>query len=165
MAAIAVGAGGTLQSATVEGQIGELAQLIANWQKNTTLNPQEFSRITTSGGSNFESIGISYNFPLTAVPAAGGGYVYQATEFLISPPFTPGSGGTINDPGPLGYFFRLIQHAQELESPLQAGVGSIDRIGGSLNINNKTFAGTTTLFCTPSISASGAVVLTPVEYL
>jgi len=165
MAAITVGSGGTLKAGTVEGQIGELAVLINAWQQDAVKNPTGLSYINVTAPTNMRSLTIAYNFPVTAVAATGGGFTYQAQEFLTTPGFSSGSGGTITDNTTLGYFYRLIQHAQELEAPLQGGANSTDAIDGTLNINSKTFTGTTTLLCTPTISNTGAIILTPDEYL
>lgn len=166
MAAITPGSGGTLKASTVEGQIGELSALLNQWQTDAAKNPTGLNYITVSAPSSLRAIAIGYSFPVQAIAAVGGGFTYEAQEYLTTPGFSAGSGGTITDNTTLGYFYRLIQHAQELESPLQTGTNAIDRIGGSLNINSKLFTGTTTLLCTPSLDAStGAIVLTPDEYL
>lgn len=162
MAAITPGTGGTLKAVTVESQIGELAILLNQWQQDTAKNPDGRNYIQVSAPSNMRSLTIGYSFPVSAVAATGGGFNYAPGEYLTSPGFSAGTGGSITDATTLGYFYRLIQMAQELESPLQPGV---DRIGGSLNINTKTFTGTTTLLVTPSVGNDGSILLLADTYL
>lgn len=162
MAGITKGTDGTLESVTVEGQLLELATWITIAEKDTVKNPQALDYITIDISGDASLATIRYDFPVVANSIAGGGYTYDANEFLTSGGFAPGTGGDITDGASLGYFKRLVEMAQELEAPLQP---TVDRISATVNINNKTFAGTIEIPLTTAIDASGNMLLTAQEWL
>jgi len=158
MASITVGAGGTLESPTYEGQLLELCQLLEPWEQDKTSHPTslDYVTVTHDGAGNTT---VSFNFPITA-SIVGGLPSYAAPEYLETVPFSPGTGGTITAPTAAGYLMELIQRAQIIEA-----AGAIDRIGGSININSLRFTGTLTIATAITATAGGALQIQAVEYL
>jgi hypothetical protein len=162
MASITPGSGGSLTSTTVEAQILELAIFITLGEANTSQNPSGLDYIQIDTTTDMTIASIAWSFPVAASAAVGGGHLYDGEEFLIGTTFTPGSGGTITALSTLGYWKKLIEHAQELEAPNQA---TNDRLTGTLNINTKTFSGNATIPIAPTINSGGTITLTAVEFL
>lgn len=162
MAAITPGTGGTPKSTTVEGQLLEVALFIINAEADGVKNPGAIDYFQVDASADMSLVTIRFSIPVQAESVTGGGYVYNAPEYLANPGFSAGTGGTITDDSTVGYFKRLIEHAQEVEAPLQP---TTDRISGTLNINNKLFSGTVNLPVSSTIQADGTIQLTATEFL
>ncbi|NEO88522.1 MAG: hypothetical protein F6J87_30475 [Spirulina sp. SIO3F2] len=162
MVAITPGTGGTPKSPTVEGQLLEVALFIVAGEADEVKNPGGLDYFQVDASADMSLVTVRFSIPVQAESATGGGYVYNAPEYLASPGFASGTGGTITDDSTVGYFKRLVEHAQEIEAPLQP---TTDRISGTLNINNKLFTGQVNIPVTTTIQNDGSIQLTATEFL
>lgn len=158
MANITIGTGGTLAAPTYEGQILELAQLLEWWEQDAAINPSSLDYVTVSHDGR-GSTTIQFNIPIAA-SIVGGIPSYSAPDYLDSPPFVAGAGGTITKTAAAGYFMELVQRAQILEA-----AGTIDRIGGTININSLRFTGTITVVTAITAGVNGVIQIQAQEYL
>lgn len=166
MAVITPGSGGTLKSATLEGQILEIGTLLIAAQRVADQNPQNRTYLTCDTSNDNYLWNLNYNFPVTRTAIAGGGYKIGAEEYLEGGfTFAPGSGGTFSNPTSLGYLLDLIFYGQDKEKLINSNPNQLDYISGSLSLNTDLVTGSISLPIAPTIATDGKITWAVVPYL
>lgn len=165
MAAITPGTGGTIKSASAEGQLQELAMYLHLAEATPVNNPAGVDNISVSHSPDTGSFGATFTIPVQQQLNGAGEVIYSANDYLTGLSFNAGSGGTFKNTSAAGYFIEIIIHTQNLERQPAKNSSNRNGVTGSFNLDNTVFSGSIDLPVEAAIQSDGSIKYTVQEYL
>ena len=164
MATITPGTGATIISATAEGQLHEIMNLLRIQEKDVTKNPSAFQNIAGDYSTVGDSYNGSFDVPVTYQDTGAGTRQIIGNEYLTGVTFSSGTGGTFKSSTPVSYFIEVIMYLQDLEANTTKNPNGRNFVTGTYSSDNKRFTGSVTLPVKQLIT-DGHVCFEALEYL
>lgn len=166
MATITAGTGGTLKSTTAEGVLVEALILQKINENDTAKNPSgTIDNISVSIDLDTQILSASWTLPVTRAITTTGKVEFTASEYLTGVTFAAGTGGTFKSTSNPGVIQEAAEYLQIWEANTAKNTQGKNNVTANYSTDGLTYTGSFTISITPTLDATGKLLIAPVEYL
>lgn len=166
MATISPGTGSTFRAITAEGRAIEALIFTQIQEQDEAHNPNGLNYVLGSFDSDDNTFSGTYSLPAVQSISSDGSLKIEATAYLQSVDFTPGTGTpTFKSTVLERYLLEVLMYLQYLERQPEKNLQNRNWITGSFNSDTGLYQGTFNLPVNLALGEGGKVEFSAQEYL